>query len=467
MREPRRGGAGDADRWKVKISCPACAAKYSIADEKVQDKLAKIRCRKCGTTIVIDGKVSPPSVHAGDGGAEAPAMSDPSAGVAPGEYSVDFGEGDQRTLSMAALIDAYNTGQVTAETYVWSEGMDDWLPLSQVPAIVDALHAASNPAAAQPAAAPSVPAQAPAAAPQAAAASPWQAAETPSALRAAARPGGGRGSTQDLFGSFEAAGSEGGEVATSAPRHDPAPQAPAGSTGARNESSVLFSLSALTSSAAAPGPSTAAAASTVGSGAATKEDSGLIDLKALTAAADAPAQTPIAQLTPAPLGMAPPLGFAPPLGGGVEAQIMAPMPQQKSRTGLFIGGGIAFAAIAIAVAIVVVSKGTPPPAPTAVATQAPPPATTTAPPATTEVSTAKPPSTGTAEEEKKDAPKTAGKGGKWVPKSGGTSAKPTTGGDTTTKPGGETKKPPAAAKSPCGCASGDLQCAMRCAAKGG
>ncbi|MCC6899815.1 MAG: zinc-ribbon domain-containing protein, partial [Polyangiaceae bacterium] len=30
----------------MKISCPACAAKYSIADEKVQDKLAKIRCRK-------------------------------------------------------------------------------------------------------------------------------------------------------------------------------------------------------------------------------------------------------------------------------------------------------------------------------------------------------------------------------------------------------------------------------------
>src|SRR5688572_32228503 len=40
----------------VKISCPACAAKYSIADEKVSDRLAKIRCRKCNATIVIDGK---------------------------------------------------------------------------------------------------------------------------------------------------------------------------------------------------------------------------------------------------------------------------------------------------------------------------------------------------------------------------------------------------------------------------
>ena len=50
----------------MKISCPACAAKYSIADEKVQERLAKIRCRKCGTTIVIDGKVHPPHVYAAD-----------------------------------------------------------------------------------------------------------------------------------------------------------------------------------------------------------------------------------------------------------------------------------------------------------------------------------------------------------------------------------------------------------------
>src|SRR5687767_1259289 len=45
------GLGGRHSRCNVKISCPACAAKYSIADEKVQDKLAKIRCRKCGTTI--------------------------------------------------------------------------------------------------------------------------------------------------------------------------------------------------------------------------------------------------------------------------------------------------------------------------------------------------------------------------------------------------------------------------------
>jgi predicted Zn finger-like uncharacterized protein len=69
----------------VKISCPACSAKYSIADDKVQERLAKIRCRKCGATIVIDGKAHPPSVYTSAGDAADVAESD-TTGT---EYSVE------------------------------------------------------------------------------------------------------------------------------------------------------------------------------------------------------------------------------------------------------------------------------------------------------------------------------------------------------------------------------------------
>jgi predicted Zn finger-like uncharacterized protein len=475
---PARGGV----RCNVKISCPACAAKYSIADEKVQDKLAKIRCRKCGTTIVIDGKVSPPNVYAGEAGAshtDSTAVSDPgaaatSAPAGAGEYSVDFGDNDQRTMSVADLVAAYNAGHVTAETFVWADGMADWQPLGQVSAIVDALHAASAPqAAAAPAAAPVAAAAASAPMLQssdfaAPAPTPWEAsaaqpaAEVPSASRAAARPGGGRGSTADLFGAYETAGGE-ADVTTSA--RDSATSAPAAgaTTGARNESSVLFSLSALTSTAKTSTP--AVASSLSGGSTTTKEDSGLIDLKALTAAAE-PSAAPMqmAPLAPSPLGMAPPLGLAP-LGGGVEAQIAMP-PQTKSRTGIYIGAGIAIAAVAIAAAIIVTNKQ--PPAPAVAATQAAPAPTPTPTPTPTEESTAKAPATGTAEDEK--APKdgkvaattrrnTGGvKSGGAKPSSG---AKPTSGGT-------EAKKPPAKPKSGgCGCAPGDLQCAMKCAAGGG
>ena len=37
----------------MKISCATCSANYSLADEKVAGRSFKIRCRKCGTPIVV------------------------------------------------------------------------------------------------------------------------------------------------------------------------------------------------------------------------------------------------------------------------------------------------------------------------------------------------------------------------------------------------------------------------------
>ena len=40
----------------MKIACQSCQAKYTIADEKVVGKVVKIRCKKCGSTIVVNGQ---------------------------------------------------------------------------------------------------------------------------------------------------------------------------------------------------------------------------------------------------------------------------------------------------------------------------------------------------------------------------------------------------------------------------
>ena len=436
----------------MKISCPTCSAKYSIADEKVVSRLAKIRCRKCGSTIVIDGKVNPPSVTATSGGDAGEAHE--AAEAAGAEFSVDFGEGDQRTMPLADIVSAYNAGQITGETYVWADGFPDWKPLSEVEDIVEALHSASGGGTGT------------GSKPQASA-SPWDAkpAAAPAPERAAARPA--RGATSDLFGRIERAGSE-DEVATSAP------DASGGSgTGARNESSVLFSLSALTSASKPSQTGSRSSSGGLNLGGATtasREDSGLIDLKALTAAAvkteaaaaavgggfAAPAMAPLAA---SPLGVAAPLGLGSPIGAGLGADI-APA---KSKTGLFIAIGIVVAAVIVALALIL--RPTPPPV--VVAPPAPPPPAPAPTPTPTPTLAAAPPPTGSpsAEEPEKKKPTTGGV----VHRSSGGGKKPSGGGETKTSApagGGDTPPPPPKKTNNCGCSPSDLNCNMRCRAKG-
>ena len=428
----------------MKISCPSCSAKYSISDEKVVSRLAKIRCRKCGATIVIDGKVNPPQVTTS---ATADATETPDPMEASGtEYSVDLGEGDQRTMAIADIVTAYNAGQITGETYVWADGFADWKPLADVEEIMDAINAGkSAPRGSAPKAA-----------------SPWDGGASASAARAAARPA--RGGSSDLFGRIERAGSE-DEVATSAPD---ASGGSSGATGSRNESSVLFSLSALTS--ASKPSATGTRSSVAAASSASREDSGLIDLKALTAAAvradpgsgggmGAPA---IAPLATAPLGVAAPLGLGSPIAvGGLSADSPA-----KSKTGLFLA--IAIVAAAVIVALAVILKPTPPPVVVAPPPPAPAPAPAPTPTPTPTLAALPPPTgSGTAEEapstdKKKPVPTTSHHSG------GGT--KKSTGSSTSSPPAGGGDSTPAAPAKPkgnkCGCAPADLVCNMRCSAKG-
>jgi len=421
----------------VKISCPACSAKYSIADDKVQERLAKIRCRKCGATIVIDGKTSPPNVYttAGD---SADVSAPPAAAEGVPEYSIDFGEGDQRTLPLREIVSAYKSGQITTETYVWAEGFGDWKPLSEVPELVSAVSGGGSPWDARPAA--------------------QRTSQLPRTTQAARTTGSQRPSG-DLFGGVSRAGNE-DDVATSAPDQ---PSGGGGSgTGARNESSVLFSLSALTSAAQNQRPSARPPAAS-----SSKDDSGLIDLKALTAAAvksdtgamampAVPAVAPLAS----PLGVPAPLGgFGSPLGSTATTADIEP---KKSKTPIIIAALLSVGMLAVAAAIVLKPAPPPPPAPVVIAA---PPAPTPTP--TPEPIAAAPPATGTAEASA--APETSAKPApvaRGAARSAPRTSSKSSGTSTSTKKDEPKAATPSAPKSSnCGCGPADLQCAMRCASK--
>src|SRR5258708_30317760 len=107
----------------MKVTCQSCQAKYTIADEKVRGKVAKIRCKKCGTTIIVNGtEGTVPSVTSDD--------AHPSASGE--QWSVLVADGDQRTMAAAQVAELFAGGSISLETPVWKDGMPDWLPLSQV-----------------------------------------------------------------------------------------------------------------------------------------------------------------------------------------------------------------------------------------------------------------------------------------------------------------------------------------------
>src|SRR5580693_7182846 len=112
----------------MKITCQACQAKYTIADEKVSGKIVKIRCKKCSATIVVNG--NDPSASAG--GAGAGAFDYAGQGAGGGEWTVNVADGDQRTMTQDELVSAYHGGGVTDETFCWKDGMGDWLPVREI-----------------------------------------------------------------------------------------------------------------------------------------------------------------------------------------------------------------------------------------------------------------------------------------------------------------------------------------------
>lgn len=469
----------------MKITCQSCQSKYNVADDKVQGRVVKIRCRKCGATIIVNGTGGAGAAEAGSNGAgaahssEAPTRAsempgfDGAADGSMAQWHVNVSDTDQRTMSTRELCDAYAGGVVTQDTFVWCDGMDDWKPLGEVEVIASAVHGGTASAQAPPDAH-----EAPQAAPEAPAfPSPgpfaFEPPTAPAALsapverRAAVVKREARGA-RDLF---SAAGGE--DVQASAPdAHQALPPAfpdptdgagPPGLTGQRNENSVLFSLAVLTKNAEQRAQSNQTTA--------TKEDSGLIDLKALAAKAESarPAAmgagddgggvfVPALGMTPAPLG-SPVLGA--PLGQAED--------RSKSKLPLFAGMG------AGVLLLLVVGIGIGAKIAGSDASHVPSAATLVAPPATTaEPAASAATATATAQASASAAPSASASvaaapkppprgGGGWRPPAAGGAARPTppSGGG-----GGAATPAPAPRKGggDCGC-NGDLMCLMKCSAK--
>jgi predicted Zn finger-like uncharacterized protein len=248
----------------MKVTCQACSAQYTIADDKVKGRKVKIRCKACQTPIVVDGQ-NPPAEAIGSGQSEAPPALDPFAPetALPSEadvWNVNLSDSDSRTMTTAEVIEGFRTGLVTTDAYVWKDGMGDWLPIMDCVELAPLLQGPTAPPAPVAGQTPLAPAVAPAAkvggVPNLAGAS----TATGSGARAASAK---QSSGADLFGDLDSAGSEGEDVDVGASAQRNLPVLPGSTayddkpTGARNENSVLFSLDAMKAGFVGGAPSSA------------------------------------------------------------------------------------------------------------------------------------------------------------------------------------------------------------------
>jgi len=414
----------------MKIVCGNCEAKYSIADEKVQGKVFKIRCKKCGEVIVVRGTDQQVQQHAEipvaqPAGLSRPASDDfesrgfgqPAFTGGPEEAEIWHVviEGEQRgPMTQRQLGEFIQGGHVDAESYVWRDGFDDWMALRDVSELASLFAPASEAAASQAGFgepgepqgdlfsggggfdAPPEPESPFSAAKDSesgglfgsggglfdapAASSPAEIfSSTPAAFGETPSPAGGGFQAEqddvlsstpvasrakghdmgaDLFAaSAHAAEEPKGRLFGGAPEEQlPDPRYDAGSpalTGARNENSVLFSLSnlqALASSKAAVKDSAKTAGHAAG------DASGLIDIRTMAATisiekTDRPAVDDFLSL-----------GGAAAFGGALGAPILAPARTGLSK-GLLIGlisGGVVLAGlVTVLIVILLFPKETP------------------------------------------------------------------------------------------------------------
>ncbi len=311
----------------MKIECDKCAAKYSIADEKVRGKTFKIRCKKCSNVIIVRDKGV--AADAADDGSDADADQG-----APGWHLAINGE----TVGPLAEDDVrarYGAGEIDKDTAVWQEGFEDWIPLGDVPSFADL---------------------------------PDGGQAHQHAPAAGYDDGYGHQDDDDPFANANqedyaagAAAAASAAVAAAAPAHAASPASPRVSnlTGQRNENSVLFSLDSLQAlaspSAAQQNKPIAGSNQQVGTkGLATaapgSEGSGLIDIRALGSMVGNEHQVSSSATAPAVDDAALPSFGGSGLGGLAAAPLVvshapepasaaaaaAPPPQQRSNAPIYV-----------------------------------------------------------------------------------------------------------------------------------
>lgn len=131
----------------MKFACDRCNTRYSIADDKVKQKVLKIRCKACGNVITVQesgatasgGASVAPSPPPPPVAAKATASSSALAAVA--EWHISVNGQVEGPLAFAVLVTRIQGTAAGDDVHIWSEHIDAWKEPKEVPVVAAELAA--------------------------------------------------------------------------------------------------------------------------------------------------------------------------------------------------------------------------------------------------------------------------------------------------------------------------------------
>ncbi len=145
----------------MKFLCERCGTRYSIADEKVRQKILKIRCKSCDNVItlkdsstadapaaapvVVEAAPKAPAAPAAakasvpKAGASVPALPRPPAPVERADWHMAVDGQQSGPFTKTNLVNQVLGQKLGAEVFLWKDGMDGWKEPVKVPEIDRAL----------------------------------------------------------------------------------------------------------------------------------------------------------------------------------------------------------------------------------------------------------------------------------------------------------------------------------------
>ncbi len=119
------------------FGCPNCAADCPIPDERLRNRILKVRCTHCRHVFYVK-----------DPALEEQITQSLQAPPPPDEDDIWFYAKDKQThgpVSIGAMRRLLENTQLLASTLVWKEGMEQWRPLGEVRELTDILQAIASP----------------------------------------------------------------------------------------------------------------------------------------------------------------------------------------------------------------------------------------------------------------------------------------------------------------------------------